>query len=206
MTWLNCSLKLHSGLRTNPHLTLTHNTQVFDSMNAYLICVIVHVQMWCVCSNTWWSNPKIFLSVLFVFESDFILLCFEFFCLKCIFVFFFKNRFRGCFVRSSRLRASREKCLREINFLTVHTETFATVLRLIASREMLFGQNWIFPNSDRSYRSCIATVSWLTASRESFFASEVSFMITSQLRHYCLTREECVFSILYSRCDSFSNT
>ena len=26
--------------------------------NAYLICVIVHVQMWCVCSSTCWSNPK----------------------------------------------------------------------------------------------------------------------------------------------------
>ena len=52
----------------------THsNTRDFDSINAYLICVIVHVQMWCVCSSTCWSNPKIFLSVLYVFESDFIL-------------------------------------------------------------------------------------------------------------------------------------
>ena len=43
------------------------------SNNDYLICVIVHVQMWCVCSCTCWTNPKIFLSVLYVFESDFIL-------------------------------------------------------------------------------------------------------------------------------------
>ena len=43
------------------------------SINAYLICVIVHVQMWCVCSSTCWSNPKRFLSVLYVFESDFVL-------------------------------------------------------------------------------------------------------------------------------------
>ena len=28
------------------------------SINAYLICVIVHVQMWCVCSITCWSHPK----------------------------------------------------------------------------------------------------------------------------------------------------
>ena len=34
--------------------------------------------MWCVCSNTCWSNPKRFLSVLFVFESDFILSCLMF--------------------------------------------------------------------------------------------------------------------------------
>ena len=73
MTWLNWSLKLHSGLRTIPHLTLTHNTQVFDSMNAYLICVIVHVQMWYVCSNTWWSNPKRFFCVLFIFILKMIL-------------------------------------------------------------------------------------------------------------------------------------
>ena len=58
MTWLNWSLKLHSGPRTIPYLILTHNTQDFDSINAYLICVIVHVQMWCVCSSTCWSNPK----------------------------------------------------------------------------------------------------------------------------------------------------
>ena len=38
------------------------------------------------------------------------------FCSKCIFVFFFKNWFRGCFVRSSRLRASCKKCLREMIF------------------------------------------------------------------------------------------
>ena len=43
--------------------------------NAYFICVIVHVQMWCVCSSTCWSNPKRFLSVLYVFESDFLLSC-----------------------------------------------------------------------------------------------------------------------------------
>ena len=30
------------------------------SINAYLTCVIVHVQMWCVCSITCWSNLKIF--------------------------------------------------------------------------------------------------------------------------------------------------
>ena len=48
MTWLNWSLKLHSKLRTIPHLIHTHNTQDFCSMNAYFIYVIVHVQMWCV--------------------------------------------------------------------------------------------------------------------------------------------------------------
>ena len=43
---------------------------------AYLICVIIHVQMWCVCSISCRSNPKRFLSILYVFESNFILSCF----------------------------------------------------------------------------------------------------------------------------------
>ena len=121
-----------------------------------------------------------------------------------------KNMFRGCFARSSQLRASREKCLREINYFDNSHRNFcdylATILRLTASREMLFGQNWIFPNSDRSYCGCIATVLRLTASRKSFCASKVSLASTSRLRRYCLTCEKCVFSVLYSRCDSFLNT
>ena len=85
----------------------------------------------------------------------------------------------------------------------IFCECLMTRSRLTASREMLFGQNWIFPNSDRSYRSCIAIVSQLIASCESFCASEVSLAITLWLRCYCLTREKCVFSVLYSRYDSF---
>ena len=50
--------------------THTQHTRLCSD-NAYLICVIVNVHMWCV-----WSNPKIFLSVLYVFESNFILSCF----------------------------------------------------------------------------------------------------------------------------------
>ena len=46
------------------------------SNNAYIICMIVHVRMWFVCSITCWSNPKRFLSILYVLESDFILSCF----------------------------------------------------------------------------------------------------------------------------------
>ena len=53
--------KDYSTFDTHPqHIRLCSN-------NAYLICVIVHVQMWCVYSITCRSNPKRFLSVLFVF-------------------------------------------------------------------------------------------------------------------------------------------
>ena len=43
--------------------THTQHTRLCSD-NAYLICVIVHVQMWCVCSISCQSNPKRFLSVL----------------------------------------------------------------------------------------------------------------------------------------------
>ena len=78
MTWLNWSLKLHSGLWTIPHLILTHNTQDFCSTNAYFICVIVHDQMWCVYLIACQSNPKRFLSILYVFESVFMHSCSKF--------------------------------------------------------------------------------------------------------------------------------
>ena len=99
------------------------------SDNAYLICVIVHVQMWCVCSYSCWSNPKRFLSFLYVFESD-LYFCIFSFCPKCIFVFFFKNWFRDLFARSSQLRTSREMCLREIKKSHFHTESLATASRV----------------------------------------------------------------------------
>ena len=44
----------------------------------FFICVIVHDQMWCVCSIACRSNPKRFLSILYVFESVFMLSCFKF--------------------------------------------------------------------------------------------------------------------------------
>ena len=46
--------------------THTQRTRICSN-NVYLIFVIVHGQMWCVCSNTCWSNPKRFLSVLYFF-------------------------------------------------------------------------------------------------------------------------------------------
>ena len=53
--------KDYSTFDTHPQYTS------FNSINAYFICVIVYDQMWCVCSITCLSNPKIFLSILYVF-------------------------------------------------------------------------------------------------------------------------------------------
>ena len=129
MTWLNWSLKLHFGLRTIPHLILTHNTQDFVQIMIisfvwlYMFKCDVYAQVlvdqtqkdfWVFC---------IFLKVILYF------LAFSF-CSKWIFVFFFKNWFRVYFVRSSRLRASREMCLREIKKSDFHVESLTTASRV----------------------------------------------------------------------------
>ena len=76
-----------------------------------------------------------------------------FFLSKCIFVFFSKNWFRGSFARSSRLRASRESWLREINF---------------------------FVNSYRESRYCLVSISWLTTSRKMFLGKNWKFFQSIQ--------------------------
>ena len=130
MTWLNWSLKFHSSLRTIQHLIHTHNTQDFCSMNAYFICVIVHVQMWCVYSIACRSNPKIFLSILYVFESVFYAFVLWVFVQIAFFMFFIKNSFGSIFVRSSQLSSSCENGLGKNENIKFQIETFATVSRL----------------------------------------------------------------------------
>ena len=152
MTWLNWSLKFHSGLRTIPHLILTHNTQDFSSINAYFICVIVHDQMWCVCSIACRSNPKRFLSILYVFESVFMLSCFK---------FLFKMHF--CVVLQKLLQ--RHFC-----------ENLATKHFLRKEVKAKTGNHKI---SYRNFHDCLATISQLKASRERFCASEVFFASNS---------------------------
>ena len=121
MTWLNWSLKLHSGLRTIPHLTLTHNTQDFVQIMLisfvwlYMFKCDVYAQLLVdQIQKDFWVF-YLFLKVILYFRI------FSF-CLKCIFVFFFKNWFKGSFARSSRLRASREKCSKEIKFFQLQTK------------------------------------------------------------------------------------
>ena len=105
-------MKLHSSLKTIQHLILTHNTQDFDSINAYLILWLytfkcdVYAQVLVDQTQKYFKVFYMFLEVISYFRA------FSF-CSKCIFVFFFKNWFKGCFARSSRLRASHEMCLRE---------------------------------------------------------------------------------------------
>ena len=170
MTWLNWSLKFHSGLKTIAHLTLTHNTtSLWFNVCLSHLCDCTCSNVMCMLKYLMIKLKKIFECFICFWKWFYTFMLLVFFFSKYIVVFFFKNMFKGCFARSSRLKASSEKCLREINFFDNSHKNFcdclATRLRLTASREMLFGLNWIFPNSDRSYCGCIATVSWLTASQ-----------------------------------------
>ena len=61
---------------TIPHLILTHNTQDFVQIMSISFVWLYMFKCDVYAQNTCWSNPKIFLSVLYVFESDFVLSCF----------------------------------------------------------------------------------------------------------------------------------
>ena len=130
MTWLNWSLKLHSSLRTIPHLILTHNAQ--DLVQLMLISFVWLYIFKCdeyaqLLADQTQKDFWVFYMFLKVF------LCFHAlsFCSKCIFVLFFKNFFKGIFARISRLSTSYEKRLRQkLEITKFHTETFMTVSRL----------------------------------------------------------------------------
>ena len=129
MTWLNWSLKLHSSLWTILHLIPTHNTQDFVQIMLisfvwlYMFKCDVYAQILIDQTQKKFWVFYMFLKVILYFHV------FSF-CSKCIFVFFFKNWFRGSFARSSRLRVSHEMCLREIKKSLFHTETLATTSRV----------------------------------------------------------------------------
>ena len=115
MSWLNWSLKLHFGVWTIPHLILTQKTQEFVQLMLisfvwlYMFKCDVYAQLLVIQTQKYFWVFYMFLKVILYFSV------FSFW-LKCIFVFFSKNWFRGSFMRSLRLRASCESRLREINF------------------------------------------------------------------------------------------
>ena len=87
MTWLNWSLKLHFGLRTIPHLILTHNTQVFVQLMLlsfvwlYMIECDMYAQL---LANQTQKDFWVF----YMFLKVILYFCALSFCSKCIFVLF----------------------------------------------------------------------------------------------------------------------
>ena len=98
-------------------------------MNVYSICVIVHVQMWCAYSISWWSNTKIFLSVLYVFENVFMFLCVQSFSKLSIF-FWLKNSFRSIFMSMNLPMKMRKQFS---VFSEIYIENFAIASRVEAT-------------------------------------------------------------------------
>ena len=87
MTWLNWSLKLHSRLRTIPHLTHTQHTclMVNECLIFLFDCICLNVM--CVCSSLYGSNQKDFWSFYMYLEVIFITFCVHIICLLCFSLF-----------------------------------------------------------------------------------------------------------------------
>ena len=166
--------------------------------------------MWCVCSNTCWSNPNFFW-VFYMFLKVILYFHVSSFCSKCIFVFFIKTWFRGCFARSSRLRASREMCLREIKSHIFHTETLATASRVFRDWPFLgkwfLGKNWIFHKITQK-------LSWLSRAQFATISfSRKHLCFNDPFRDYFATssllpnlRKMHVFSLNIADVTSFQNS
>ena len=147
MTWLNWPLKLHFGLRTIPHLILTHNTQVLVQLLLisfvwlYMIKSDVYAQL---LVDQTQKDSWVFYMFLKVFLSFRALS----FCLKMHFCVVIQKLSRVIFTRSSRLNSSREKRLRKKLENTI---------------------------SDKNFCDCLESISWLKASHEKLCASDVFF-------------------------------
>ena len=95
MTWLNWLLKLHSSLRTIPHL-IHNTTHKFNVQWIPISFVWLYMFKCDVCVlNHMWIKPKRFLFFLFAFGSDLYHPCFSKF-FKLFFVW--KTRFLSVFV------------------------------------------------------------------------------------------------------------
>ena len=130
--------KNYSTFDTHPQHTS------FSSINTYFICVIVRDQMWCVCSIACQSNPKIFLSILYVFESVFMLLCFKFL-FKMHFCVVLQKIVQRHFCEKLATKHFPRKSLRQkLENTKFQTETFATISWLKASHEKLCALDMFF--------------------------------------------------------------
>ena len=132
MTWLNWSLKFHIRLWTSSYLIHTYNT---------LICVIVHVQMWCVYTQPYVDQTKKifdhFICIWKCFSSLFIFKFCTYFIFQCFkLVFVLKNRDQNlsrvvCDLATS---SEAEKCI--FGHLAVGFVSSSRVTRKLATREM----------------------------------------------------------------------
>ena len=107
--------------------------------------------------------------------------------------------------------------LKEKTFIDINSHIFDTIVdetrttsrpKLIFPSLLMrtFRKKGVAIPQDISPMSTPSTINKQTFKRISVCLPEVSLASTSRLRRYYLTRKKCVFSVLYSICDSFSNS
>ena len=107
--------------------------------------------------------------------------------------------------------------LKEKTFIDINSHIFDTIVdetrttsrpKLIFPSLLMrtFRKKGVAIPQDISPMSIPSTINKQTFKRISVRLPEVSLASTSRLRRYYLTCKKCVFLVLYSRCDNFSNS
>ena len=113
MSWLNWSLKLHIRLRTISLLISTHNTQVYIQWMSYSFVWLYLIKYVFTCSIFFYSNTKIFLSVLVVFGKYFVFTKTKNFKKQCYLILATQSRVRQVACHSRELAGQFWRLVRE---------------------------------------------------------------------------------------------
>ena len=108
-------------------------------MNIYSLCDWTCLNVMCVYSIPWWSNPKIFLSVLFDFGSDFCYSCFKSFSQNVKFSVL-KNLVFGCFATHFTSGCTPIQVVKWFEKISISSQFLAVISRLI--RKCFATQIW----------------------------------------------------------------
>ena len=96
MTWLKWSLKLHSGLKTFPHLIHTQHTRFLFNECLFHLCDCTCSNVMCIL-NCLSIKPNMIFEYFIYFWKCFYAFVFWFFVYIVLFMFFIKNSLRGIF-------------------------------------------------------------------------------------------------------------
>ena len=113
MPWLNWSLKFHIRLRTISLLISTHNTQVYIQWMSYSFVWLYLIKYVFTCSIFFYSNTKIFLSVLVVFGKYFVFTKTKNFKKQCYLILATQSRVRQVACHSRELAGQFWRLVRE---------------------------------------------------------------------------------------------
>ena len=140
--------------------THTQHTRLCSN-NVYLICVIIHVQMWCVCSKCLLIKPKNIFECFICFSQWFCTFMFLVF-IQHAFLCFSSKTDSEVVLQEARDLKLPAKCAwgksKVIFFIRNSHYCIAGISRLTSSREMVFRQKLIF---SQNHTETFTTVSHL---------------------------------------------